>query len=252
VIPDPWFYAVAIPAILLMGISKGGFGAGAGIFATPLVALAVPIPQAAAILLPLLCVMDAVGLWAYRGRYSRHNLRLLLAGGVVGIAIGTLAFKLLTDAWIRLATGLMSIAFVVYRYAGRADAAPAPPSKAKGLFWSMLSGLASMIAHAGGPPLSVYLLPLRMDKMLMVGTTIVFFAVINYAKLVPYAWLGLFDGRNLMTSLLLAPLAPVGIWLGIALQRRLSEKAFYRVCYGMLLVVGVKLTWDGASALLGK
>lgn len=248
-ITDPWFYAAAIPAILLMGISKGGFGSGAGIFATPLIALTVPIPQAAAILLPILCVMDGVGLWAYRGTYSRDNLRLLLAGGVAGIGLGTLAFSLLDDAWIRFATGLMSIAFVLHRVAGSANTDPVPASKAQGFFWSTVAGLTSMIAHAGGPPLSVYLLPLRLDKALLVGTTIVFFAVINCVKLVPYTWLGLFDGRNLMTSLALAPLAPVGIWLGIALQRRLSERNFYRVCYGVLLVVGVKLAWDGARAL---
>ena len=92
-IADPWFYAVAIPAILLMGISKGGFGSGAGLFATPLMALAVPIPQAAAILLPILCVMDVAGLWAYRGRFNRENLRLLLAGGVAGVALGALTFR---------------------------------------------------------------------------------------------------------------------------------------------------------------
>lgn len=248
-ITDPWFYAAAIPAVLLSGISKGGFGTGAGIFATPLIALTVPVPQAAAIMLPILCVMDVVGLWTYRGKFSRDNLRLMLAGGVAGIGLGTLAFRLLDDAWIRLAIGLMSVWFVMHRASGSANAQPAPSSKAKGLFWSTVSGLTSMIANAGGPPLSVYLLPLRLDKALMVGTTIVFFTVINYVKLVPYAWLGLLDARNLMTSLSLAPLAPVGIWLGIALQRRLSERLFYRVCYGVLLVVGVKLAWDGFRAL---
>jgi uncharacterized protein len=249
VIADPWFYAAAIPAILLMGISKGGFGIGAGIFATPILALTMPIPQAAAILLPILCAMDVVGLWAYRGKYSRDNLLLMLAGGVAGIGLGTLAFSLLNDAWIRLGTGLMAVAFVLHRVGGSANTRPAPFSRAKGLFWSTVSGMTSMIAHAGGPPLSVYLLPLRLDKALMVGTTIVFFAVINYAKLVPYTWLGLFDARNLMASLALAPLVPVGILLGIALQRRLSERLFYRVCYGGLLVVGVKLAWDGVRTL---
>lgn len=250
-ITNPWFYAAAVPAILLMGISKGGFGVGAGIFTTPLLALTMPIPQAAAIALPILCVTDLVGLWAYRGKYSRDNLRLMLAGGLLGIGLGTLAFSVLNDAWIRLGIGLMSVAFVLHRVIGSANTntGPAPASKAKGFFWSTVSGMTSMIAHAGGPPLSVYLLPLRLDKALMVGTTIVFFTVINYAKLVPYAWLGLFDARNLMTSLVLAPLVPAGVWLGIALQRRLSELLFYRVCYGVLLVVGVKLAWDGARAL---
>jgi len=117
------------------------------------------------------------------------------------------------------------------------------------LFWSSVSGLTSTIAHAGGPPLSIYLLPLRLDKAVMVGTTVVFFAVINLVKLVPYAWLGLFDGRNLATSLALAPLAPVGIWMGVNLMRRIPETVFYRICYAILAVVGVKLLWDGIARL---
>jgi uncharacterized membrane protein YfcA len=113
----------------------------------------------------------------------------------------------------------------------------------------VVSGLTSTIAHAGGPPLSIYLLPQRLDKAVLVGTTVVFFAAINAAKLVPYAWLDLFDSRNLSTSIALAPLAPVGIWIGIALMRRVSEDLFYRICYALLLVVGVRLLWEGVAAL---
>lgn len=248
-ITDPWFYAVAIPAILLMGISKGGFGSGAGLFATPLMALAVPIPQAAAILLPILIVMDVTGLWAYRGVFSRENLRLILTGGVAGVLLGALTFRYFDEAYIRLMLGALSIGFVLQRYARRALPAPEPRSTPKGLFWSAFSGLTSTIAHAGGPPLSIYLLPQRLDKAVMVGTTVIFFAVINLVKVVPYAWLGLFDGRNLTTSLALSPLAPVGIWTGVALMRRLSEQLFYRICYGLLVVVGAKLVWDGVAGL---
>ena len=248
-ITDPWFYAVAVPAILLMGISKGGFGSGAGLFATPLMALTIPIPQAAAILLPLLLVMDAAGLWAYRGKFSRENMRLILVGGVAGVVLGALTFRFFDEAWIRLILGAIAIGFVAQRYLLPLAAKPAGRSLPKGLFWSAFSGLTSTIAHAGGPPLSVYLLPQRLDKAVLVGTTVVFFAVINFVKLVPYAWLGLFDARNLSTSLVLAPLAPVGIWIGVALMRRTSEALFYRICYGLLLVVGVKLAWDGLAAL---
>ena len=248
-ITDPWFYAAAVPAILLVGLSKGGFGSGAGLFATPLLALTVPIPQAAAIMLPILCVMDAAGLWAFRGRFHRENLKLLLAGGIVGIAIGTLTFRYLSDAWIRILLGGMAVAFVAHRYILRARLQPAAPNGAKGFFWSALSGITSTVAHAGGPPLSMYLLPLRLEKSILVGTTIVFFAVMNAVKLVPYAWLGLFDARNLATSLVLAPLAPVGIWMGVRLMRRLPEDLFYRICYAILLGVGGKLLWDGIAGL---
>jgi uncharacterized membrane protein YfcA len=249
VIADPWFYAAAIPAVLLVGISKGGFGSGAGIFATPLMALTIPIPQAAAIMLPILIVMDGVGLWAYRGKFSRENLRLILAGGVLGIGLGALTFRYLSDAWIRLALGAISVGFVLHYYGLRAGARPASPSRAKGFFWSTVAGFTSTISHAGGPPLSIYLLPLRLDKAILVGTTVIFFAVINLVKLVPYAWLDLFDPRNLSTSAALAPLAPVGIWTGYHLARRVNEVVFYRICYGLLFVVGLRLLWEGLAAL---
>ena len=248
-IADPWFYAAAIPAILLVGISKGGFGSGAGMFATPLMALTVPIPQAAAILLPILCVMDIAGLWAYRGRFSRENLRPLLAGGLLGVALGALTFRYFDESWIRVILGLMAVGFVLQRYAIRAGRKPPRRSATKGFFWSTVSGLTSTIAHAGGPPLSIYLLPLRLDKAVMVGTTVVFFAVINVVKLVPYAWLGLFDARNLATSGVLAPLAPVGIWIGVSLMGRIPEALFYRISYAILLVAGAKLLWDGIGGL---
>ena len=248
-ITDAAFFAVAIPAILLMGISKGGFGSGAGLFATPLMALAVPIPQAAAILLPILVVMDVAGLWAYRGVFSRENMKTILAGGVIGVVLGALTFRYFSEAWIRLILGALAIGFVLQRYLLPARALPASRSVPQGLFWSAFSGVTSTIAHAGGPPLSIYLLPQRLDKAVMVGTTVIFFAVINAVKLVPYAWLGLFDARNLLTSLALAPLAPLGIWLGVTLMRRMSERVFYSVCYGLLLVVGAKLAWDGWHGL---
>jgi len=249
VIEDPWFYAAAIPAILLVGISKGGFGSGAGVFATPLMGLVVPISQAAAILLPILIVMDLVGLWAWRRATGGTNLRLLLVGGVLGIVLGAAAFRYLSDPWIRTIVGLVSLGFVAQRYLLRAGARPAAPSVPKGLFWSAVSGLTSTIAHAGGPPLSIYLLPLRLDKAVMVGTSVVFFAVINAVKLVPYAWLDLFDAQNLSTSAALAPLAPVGIWIGYHLVRKVPEDLFYRICYGILLVVGLRLLWEGVTAL---
>ena len=249
-ITDPFFFAVAIPAVLVMGVSKGGFGSGLGIIATPLVALAVPTPQAAAIMLPILLVMDATGLAAYRGTFHRRNLGLLLAGGVAGIALGALTFRYFSEAMIRVLLGAMAIVFVAHRMHQGGTAAPAEtPSRAKGLFWSTVSGLASTIAHAGGPPLGVYLLPQKLDKAILVGTTVIFFAVINAVKLVPYFWLGLFDARNLATSLVLAPLAPFGIWLGVWLMRRLSQELFYRIAYTMLVVVGLKLLWDGVRGL---
>jgi len=248
-ITDPAFYFVAIPAIILIGISKGGFGSGVGILATPMVALAVPMTQAAAILLPILCLMDVVGLVAYRGRWMRDHMVLLLCGGICGIALGALAFSYIDDAMLRIGIGAFAISFVVHRLASSKQGEAAPHSPAKGLFWSMVSGFTSTLIHAGGPPLNVYLLPRRLDKTVFVGTTVVFFAVVNAVKLLPYTWLGLFDSANLKTSAVLAPLAPVGILLGVWMMKRIPQELFYRICYVILLVVGSKLLWDGFSGL---
>jgi len=169
---------------------------------------------------------------------------------VAGIVLGALTFRFFSEPMIRAVLGAMALVFVAHRMRAGGRLAPAVvPSRVKGLFWSALSGLASTIAHAGGPPLSVYLLPQKLDKAVLVGTTVIFFAVINAAKVVPYFWLGLFDARNLLTSLVLAPLGPLGIVAGVWLMRRLSQDIFYRVAYTMLAIVGMKLLWDGARGL---
>jgi len=251
VITAPLFYALAIPAFLITGISKGGFGSGLGSVAVPMLALAVPVPQAAAIMLPLLLAMDLVGLWAYRATWDRTNMRIMLPGAMVGLVLGYLSFRYLDEHWIRLLVGGIAIGFVlnVWLRPGVAGQA-ARPSWTRGSFWSCLSGLVSFVANAGGPPLSVYLLPQRLDKTLFVGTTVMFFAILNYAKILPYWWLGQFSGENVLTALILLPLAPIGMWLGVWLHDRVNDGVFYRWVYILLLVSGAKLVWDGVAGLI--
>ena len=251
-ISDPLFYAVVIPAILLMGISKGGFGGGVGLIATPMVALVTTPTRAAAILLPILCAMDVVGVIAYRRSWDPVNMRILLPGSVVGILLGTATFRFLDESLIRLLLGALALGFVLrYWLARTPQQQPTAPSRRAGSFWAAVSGFTSFVAHAGGPPLSVYLLPQNMDKTLFVGTTVVYFTFVNYLKLVPYSLLGQFSGENLLTSLVLSPLAPLGMWLGIWLHRRINEKIFYQAIYLMLAAVGLKLLYDGVGALIG-
>lgn len=249
VLTEPFFYAIAIPAVLLVGISKGGFGGGVGLLGVPMLALAIPLVQAAAILLPILCVMDLLAVYAYRGQYSTANLRVLLPGALAGIAAGSVAFGAFDEAWIRCIVGAVALVFAAQYWInllhrGGEEAEPAAARPLPGLFWGAVSGFTSTVAHAGGPPLGVYVLPQRLPRTVYVGTTVLFFTVINYVKLGPYALLGLLHGGNLATSLALAPLAPVGIWLGRWLHDRVSESTFYRISYALLVLVGVKLLWD--------
>jgi hypothetical protein len=245
------FYPVAVVAIVLTGIAKGGFGAGAGGLAVPIMSLYVAPPEAAGIMLPILCAMDLFGVHAYRGQGSRRHLAILLPGAMVGIAAGALAFGTLPVNGIRLLLGAIAVTFALNRWfalgervARRLSAGERVPGPAAGVFWGTLSGFTSTLAHAGGPPFAVYVLAQKLDKTRVVATSVVFFLVVNYVKLVPYAMLGQLNRTNLAASLLFAPLAPLGVWLGVWLHRRVSEQAFYQVSYALLFATGVKLVAD--------
>ncbi len=240
-ITDPWFYALAIPAFLLTGISKGGFASGAGNTGVPLMSLAIPVPQAAGIALPVLCAMDLVALRAWWRRWDPALLRALLPGATLGIALGWAAFGFLPDGAVKLLVGGLTLLFLLRTVLSRGDAAGAAPSAARRWLLSAGSGFSSFIAHAGGPPMAMLLFPMRMPRATLSATTVAFFATVNFAKLLPYGALGVLSAQNLLTSLVLLPLAPLGIRLGIWLASRLSDRAFYRVVHVLLLGTSLQL-----------
>lgn len=244
-IPDPWFYAAAFPAVIIVGLSKGGFGPGSSLIALPLISLVLPPLQAAAVMLPVLCCMDLAGLWGYRGLWNRRVLSTVLVGGIAGVGIGAATARWVDNRAILLIVGTVAILFPLYRWLGRRSDQPAPHSLPKGLFWSACSGFTSFIAHAGNPPLMVYMVPLKLDKTVFMATTVIFFAVINYVKLIPYWWLGQFSAENLGTSLILVPLAVAGVYLGMWLHRKLNDGVFYQMVNVITLLCGIKLLADG-------
>jgi len=244
-ITDWQFYAVSIPAVLLLGISKSGFGAGFGSLAVPMMALTVTVPQAAAILMPILFVMDIMGLAAWRGHFDWKLLRFLVPAGLVGTVIGTLSFRLLDAHLVAGIVGLFTLVFLAQRllFPPKPDS-PHPPRWLGGIL-TALSGFTSFVAHAGGPPVNAYVLPMRLAPMVFAATMSVFFFVINLSKWVPYAWLGLLDMRNMVTSLALLPIAPIGVVFGVRMARRIQPWLFYRLIYWGMFLTGCKLVWDG-------
>jgi len=245
------FYAAATFGILLTGVFKGGFGGGPGGIAVALMSMCVAPADAAGIVLPILCAMDIFGLLAYRNNWSRHHVRVLIPGALLGIVLGALAFGVVPVEWVRLLIGLIAVTFTLNRWfdlAQRLGAKAGKPGPLIGFLSGATSGLTSTMAHAGGPPLLVYLLPQRMEKTVFVGTSVVFFAIVNYLKLIPYGLLGQLSTNNLGLSLLFAPLAPLGIWLGLRLERRIPEKPFYRLSYAILFATGCKLIYDSLTA----
>lgn len=252
VIDNLWFYLAAVPAVLIVGISKGGFGGGLGVAGVPIMALVVAPPQAAAILLPILCVMDLFSLYAWRGKWDRRNVIILIPAALIGIAVGTAMFKHLNVDALRIFIGLIAVLFVIYHVA-RARLTPREaqgPSWVRGTFWGSIAGLTSFVAHAGGPPMTLYLVPQKLDRGIYQATTVLVFVAINYMKLGPYWWLGQFSSQNLATSLILLPLAPFGIWLGVWLHKKVTDKAFYAVILVALIATGGKLIWEGLEGLL--
>jgi hypothetical protein len=243
-ITDPFFYAVTIPAVLLLGVSKSGFGAGFGSLAVPMMALAVSVPQAAAILMPVLLLMDVLGMAAFRKDFDLKLLKFLIPCGLVGIVVGAMLFKLLDARLVAGIVGVFTLLFLAQRllFPPRADSPP--PPRWLGAILTAMSGFTSFIAHAGGPPVNAYLIPMRLSPIRFTATMAFFFFVINLAKWLPYAWLGLLDWRNFATSLVLLPLAPMGVWAGVRLARRISQVLFYRFLYVGMLLTGVKLVSD--------
>ena len=246
-VANPWFYAAAGVAVVLSGISKGGLGAAGGLM-VPIMSLAISPVQAAAISLPILLTMDVVGTYAYRDDWDRRQTAMLLPAGILGLALGWLTFRHLNDHWIRVLVGSISCGFVAYSVLRRPPP-PAAPNLLKGYVCGAAAGFTTFVAHAGGPPFAIYLLPLRLATAVYVGTTVVYFTVMNALKVAPYAQLGLFDARTLWTAAVMLPVAIGGILLGLWLRPRMSPKWFYRVAYALLFATGIKLLFDGFRGL---
>jgi len=246
-ITDPWFYAAALVAVLIVGASKGGLGGGLGVMGVPILSLTIPPVQAAAVLLPVLCFMDLLGIWHYRGRWDHTHLRILLPAAVAGIVVAALTFRYIDERFIRLLVALIAILFTLDFWLRPRLSGGRGPSRLAGGTWGALAGFTSFVAHAGGPPVNVYLLSRELDKSVYVATTVVFFAVVNYVKLVPYALLGQLNGGNLATSLTLLPVGALGMALGVWLHERIPVRLFYRICYLFLFLTGLKLAWDALA-----
>lgn len=238
---------MAVLAVLLAGFSKASAAGGVGLMAVPLMSIAIAPQHAAAIMLPILCALDLLGLWAYRGQFDRRLLRQLVPGAVLGILVGALVFKTVDVRWVKGLLGAECLVFAVHRIVGSRGleaTAARTPSRLRAGFWSTISGFTSTLAHAGGPPVLQYLLPLKLPKTLLVATTVYYFTIVNYLKLVPYAWLGLLEKANLGTSLLLAPVIPLGYWIGWRFTRSIPERPFYTFINLSLVATGMKLLWD--------
>lgn len=246
---DLSFFLIAGPAVTFAGISKGGFGSGAAFAAASVLALVVPPTLALGVMLPLLMLIDLATLGPYWRRWQGPESRLLIAGGIPGVLLGAWLFTLVDADAIRVLIGAISVAFVLWHFGGQRGwftQTRGLPARA-GVLAGLAAGFTSFVSHAGGPPAAFYLLSHRPDKTAYQASTVLVFWIINIAKFVPYAFLGMFTWQTAQANLALAPFALFGAWLGVRAHHLVPERAFFVLTYVLLMATGIKLIWDGLT-----
>lgn len=252
-ISDPAFYAAAIPAVILVGLAKGGF-AGLVIIAMSLLALVINPVRAAAIMLPILIVQDVVTMWTYRRDIDRRALAILLPGALFGVILGAFAAAHVSEATVRLVIGTVAVLFAANHFLGFANRlahSPAATGRAAGWFWGAVSGFTSHVSHAGGPPYQVWMLSRRLPRDPMVATTAWYFGILNLIKLPFFVALGQLDRDAMTTALALMPAAVAATFAGVWLVRRTPVARFYALIHALMLLAGLKLAYEGLTSLLG-
>jgi len=247
---DLTFFVFAIPAVIFAGISKGGFGSGAAFAATPLLALILEPGAAIGLMLPLLMLMDVTALRPYWRKWDPPSALALILGAAPGVALGAALYSVANPDVFRVLIGVIAVGFVAFqiaRSAGLIQPARHPMSRLSGGFWGVVAGFTSFVSHAGGPPAAIFLLSRQLDKTGFQATTVLCFWAINVMKFIPYFVLGIFTWQTLKADLFLIPFAVIGVWLGVALHHRLSERLFFGITYVLLTLAGSKLIWDGLT-----
>jgi uncharacterized protein len=244
-----WFWVCAIIASLLVGASKGGLP-GVGVLGVPILAQATSPVVAAGLLLPILITSDIYGLWMYRRDYDLRNIKIIGCASAIGIGIGWATAHITSDDLVKLIVGIIGLSYFVdanlkSKRVIAARAADIP----RGFFWGTLTGFTSFVAHAGGPPYQMYVLPQKLDKMTYAGTATITFAIINLLKLPPYWLLGQINLTSLEICAWLTPVALAGAFSGYHLTKILPEKLFFRLVEVALFLLSIKLLYDGARGL---
>ncbi|MBU6252863.1 MAG: sulfite exporter TauE/SafE family protein [Alphaproteobacteria bacterium] len=246
---DPVFYIVASLAVILVGIAKGGF-AGLGAAAMPILVLVMDPAPAAAMLLPILIAQDVVSVWAFRHEFDWPTLKLMVPGGLVGVFLGWLFSTAVPVDAVRGLVGLISVVFGLYRLAvGRGVQLQFRQKMPNwlGTFWGAVSGFTSQVAHAGGPPFQIWALSRNFPHTIFIGTSAIFFAVLNWMKVPAYFALGQFTAANMRLTLVFMPLAIASTFAGVWLVRRLSAARFNSLIALLMVGVGAELLRQSLS-----
>ena len=240
---DIWFYIIAGLAVFLVGIAKGGF-AGLGAAAMPLLALVMDPVAGAGMLLPILMAQDILSVWAFRRSFDRRTLVITLPGALVGIILAYGLASMVPEDAVRAAVGMIAVLFGSYRLAGPTGFTLRSSGSAPewvGTILGGVSGFTSQLAHAGGPPFQIWALTRDFPHLTFIGTSSIFFAIINWMKVPAYLALGQFNATNMTLTALFLPLAIASTLFGVWLVKRVSPARFNLVINLLMLAVGLEL-----------
>jgi len=244
-VTDPYFYLACIPAIMIVGLSKGGLGGGGAIFGVPIMSLAIDPIQAAAIMLPPLVLMNYAGAYSLNFKFDRRIFITMMPGALIGVGIGWALANYMSPDAVRFVIGVICLLFLLnYWFNNPSNAAPRPHSRKTdilGQFWGTGSGFTSFVCHAGAPIVQVHTIPFRIEPVLYTSTMVMYFTIVDTVKLVPYYLLGQFDVTNLATSILLMPYAVFCVFLGTKLVKHINIQLFYRILNALLFIVACYL-----------
>ena len=236
------FWTLACVAAFFVGTGKGGVPMLA-ILSVPIMSLVTSPMQGAALLLPVYLISDVYGVWIYRKSFSVRNLMILIPAGAIGVFAGWLLAGDTDEDVVRIIIGCVGLTFLALRqwsrWIGTVD--PRPADVPRGLLWGSISGFTSFVAHAGGPPFQLYVLPQKLPKLMFAGTSTILFAAINWMKVPPYIALGLMDWADWRIVAIMSPVAIFGAWFGYHVTRLIPQKIFFVAVELALFLISVNL-----------
>jgi hypothetical protein len=248
--PDPATLAVCLVAIFAIAFMKGAFGGGLAALGIPLMSLVLDPISAGALMAPLFIVMDVVAFRYWKpSTWSRQDLAWLVPPMVVGIGVGWWFMSLMNPYWVAIVVAVVTLGFAAQWFAGGSRIVVRPRSKWRALLAGSASGVTTMVAHSGGPPVAMYLLSLGLSKSMYAGTTSMYFTVANAAKAGPWLLLGQPDAKLWILIAACTSVIPAGVWVGWKLHQRLDQRQLYSLCYVLLVLTSLKLLWDGIRGL---
>ncbi len=243
----PLFWSLAVLAAILVGMSKGGLPV-VGMLGVPVLSLAISPVTAAGLLLPVYVVSDWFGLYAYRREFDARVLKVLIPATTLGVGLGWATASIVPEWLVTGIIGLIGAAFALNAILQRNAEPPARPlNRGAGWFWGSLTGFTSFVSHSGAPPYQVFVLPLRLPKMVFAGTSTILFAYVNAIKLVPYWFLGQLSAENLHVAAVLLVPSALAVFLGVRLVRIVPTQLFFKIVVWALLLISFRLIWEAAS-----